>query len=166
VRLVTRVFGQENRGRDVVLIHGTGAKAEMWRRQIDQLVAKGYKCIVPDLRGHGESHEPGEDTNIEAHLNDVIETLDAADVAYPAIFAGHSLGAIISIELAQRKSEMVSKILAVSMPGRVPVLTVEAFRWFLGWPYKSLRQTQLHRSLGWRPRVLVETNRMPWSKSC
>jgi pimeloyl-ACP methyl ester carboxylesterase len=159
VRLVTRIFGEEHQGRDVVLIHGTGARAEMWRRQIEQLVANGYRCIVPDLRGHGESHEPEEETDIEVHLSDVVETLDAMDIAYPAVFAGHSLGAIIAIELSQRKPEMVSKILAIAMPGRVPVLTVEAFRWFLGWPYKSLRETQLHRTLGWRPRVLVETNR-------
>lgn len=159
MRLVTRIFGEGYREQDIVLIHGTGARAEMWQRQIDQLVAKGYRCIVPDLRGHGDSDEPGEQTDIEAHLNDVLETLDAAELAHPAIFAGHSLGAIIAIELAQRRPEMVSKILAVAMPGRVPVLTVEAFRWFLGWPYKSLRETQLHRNLGWRPRVLVETNR-------
>jgi pimeloyl-ACP methyl ester carboxylesterase len=159
VRLVTHIFGEEHRGRDVVLIHGTGAHAEMWRRQIDQLVAKGYRCIVPDLRGHGKTDEPYEEADIQAHLNDTLETLAELDVAYPAVIAGHSLGAMIAIELAQYHPEMVAKVLAIAMPGRVPVLTVEAFRWFLGWPYKGLRQTQLHRSLGWRPRVLVETNR-------
>lgn len=159
MRLVTRIFGEQNAPRDLVLIHGTGAKAEMWRRQIEQAVERGYRCIVPDLRGHGDTEEPGEEANIQAHLIDVLETLEAEKVHYPAVFAGHSLGAIIAIELAQIHPEMISKIMAIAMPGRVPLLTVEAFRWFLGWPYKSLRQTQLHRSLGWRPRVLVETNR-------
>ena len=159
MRLETRVFGEEHRGRDIVLIHGTGARAEMWRRQIEQLVEKKYRCIVPDLRGHGETVEPGDEADIAAHLQDMHDTLPAYDIAYPAIFAGHSLGAIISLELAEKHPEMISKILAIAMPGRVPALTVEAFRWFLGWPYDSLHKTKLHRSLGWRPRVLVETNR-------
>jgi pimeloyl-ACP methyl ester carboxylesterase len=159
MRLITRIFGNEYRGKDVVLIHGTGARAEMWQRQIDRLVESGYRCIVPDLRGHGESDEPYEDTDINAHLADVLETLDEVGVQYPAVFAGHSLGAIISLELAEKHPHMVSKVLAVAMPGRVPVITTEAFRWFLGWPYASLRETKLHRTLGWRPRVLVETNK-------
>lgn len=159
MRLVTRIFGEEHTGKDVVLIHGTGARAEMWQRQIDGLVARGYRCIVPDLRGHGETHEPEEEADIQAHLNDMLETLDDLKVSYPVVFAGHSLGAIIALELAEKKPHMVAKVLAVGMPGRVPMLTTEAFRWFLGWPYKSLRETQLHRTLGWRPRVLVETNR-------
>ncbi len=159
MRLVTQIFGDEHRGNDIVLIHGTGAKAEMWRRQIDMLLPLGFRCIVPDLRGHGDSHEPYEDTDINAHLTDVIETLDELCISYPVVFAGHSLGAIIALELAERRPEVVKKILAIAMPGRVPLLTTEAFRWFLGWPYKGLRDTQLHRTLGWRPRVLVETNR-------
>jgi pimeloyl-ACP methyl ester carboxylesterase len=159
VRLVTRIFGEENSGRDIVLIHGTGARAEMWRRQIEGLLQRGYRCIVPDLRGHGETGEPGEEAPIAAHLQDVIETLDDVGVAYPAVFAGHSLGAIISLELAQIHPHMVKEILAIAMPGRVPVLTVEAFRVFLGSPYQVLRQTKLHRTLGWRPRVLCETNK-------
>lgn len=159
MRLVTRIFGDEFRGRDVVLIHGTGARAEMWQRQIDELVRRGYRCIVPDLRGHGDTEEPGEEASIQAHLDDVIETLDDLQTTYPAIFAGHSLGAIIALELAERRPDMIQSILAVAMPGRVPALTTEAFKWFLGWPYESLRESQLHRNLGWRPRVLVETNK-------
>lgn len=131
----------------------------MWRRQIDGLLERGYRCIVPDLRGHGATDEPGEEAPIDVHLSDINETLPFYDIEFPAVFAGHSLGAIISLELAEKNPEMVKKILACAMPGRVPMLTTEAFRWFLGWPYKSLRETQLHRTLGWRPRVLVETDK-------
>lgn len=157
--LITPIYGEENRGRDVVLIHGTGAKSEMWKRQIEQLTSMGYRCIVPDLRGHGETHEPEERTDIGVHLADVMETLTSVGVVYPAIFVGHSLGAIISLELAQREPHMVSKVLAVAMPGRVPLLTVEAFRWFLKLPYENIRGTAIHRTLDWRPRVMLETNR-------
>ena len=157
--LNTKVYGQEHRGNDIVLIHGTGARAEMWEKQILRLTENRYRCIVPDLRGHGDTHEPGDKADIQAHLTDVLETLDAMDIDFPVIWAGHSLGAIISLELAQQRPELFKKILAIAMPGRVPALTTEAFRWFLGWPYNSIKKSGIHRSLGWRPRVLVETNR-------
>lgn len=159
MQLVTRIFGEEFHPRDIVLLHGTGAKGEMWREQIPLLLGARYRCIVPDLRGHGLTEEPGVDADIDAHLQDVIETLKIQGVSFPAVFAGHSLGAIISLELAQRHPEMVKKVLAVSMPGRVPGVTCGAFKWFLGWPYDSLKQTKIHRYMGWRPRVLVDTDK-------
>jgi pimeloyl-ACP methyl ester carboxylesterase len=113
---------------------------------------------VPDLRGHGESSEPGEKGDLEAHLQDVIDTLADVEVRSPAIFAGHSLGAIIAMELAQRRADLVGKVLAVAMPGRVPMLTKKAFEWFLGWPYHSIRGAKLHRYLDWRSRELISTN--------
>ncbi len=145
-------------GKDVVLIHGTGARAEMWQPQIDLLVDAGYRCFVPDLRGHGETHEPGEKTDLESHIKDILETLSCCDLRYPAVFAGHSLGSIISLVLAERQPEIFDKVLAVSMPGRVPALTSEIFRWFLGWPYKAIKSAQLHKHLAWRERVLIDTN--------
>jgi pimeloyl-ACP methyl ester carboxylesterase len=159
MRLATKIFGEENRGRtDIVLLHGTGARAEMWRRQIQPLIENGFRCIVPDLRGHGDSHEPGDPCDLEEHLRDLEDTIAALDIKFPAAFAGHSLGAIIAMELACRRPELFTQILAISLPGRVPSLTAEAFRWFLGWPYKTIRGAGIHRRLDWRTRELIATN--------
>jgi len=159
MQLSLQIYGPENRPRDIVLLHGTGAHGDMWRHQIALLVKAGYRCVVPDLRGHGKTEEPGENADIKAHLHDVIETLEATDITFPAIFAGHSLGAIICLELAQVRPELVGRVLAVSMPGRVPGVTTEAFRWFLGWPYHGVKKANIHRYLGWRERVLMETDK-------
>ena len=158
MKLSTKEFGKGNTRGDVVLIHGTGAKAEMWTPQINILVESGFYCIVPDLRGHGESAEPGEKTDINSHLTDLLETLADYDIKYPATFIGHSLGSIISLELSVKRPDMVAKILAVSTPGKVPQLTVSAFKVFLGAPFHAIKDTPIHRSLGWRERVLLDTN--------
>lgn len=158
MKLAVKEYGKENTKGDVILLHGTGARAEMWEPQIKILVNDGWHCIVPDLRGHGESHEPEEKTNLEVHLNDVMETLADYPIKWPAIFIGHSLGAIISVELAAMHPEKVERILAVSLPGRVPKATVLAFKAFLNVPYSKLRGTALHNSLAWRERTLLETN--------
>lgn len=158
MKLATKEFGAGNTAGDVVLIHGTGARAEMWSPQIELLVNDGWHCIVPDLRGHGESPEPGEKTDLKLHLADILETLEDYQIRWPAIFIGHSLGSIISIELAAIHPEMVKKILAVSLPGKVPAVTVSAFRVFLGLPYRAVKGTVIHRSMAWRERVLLDTN--------
>lgn len=159
MRLACKIYRQPGCRRDIVLIHGTGARAEMWKRQIDKLVEMGYRCIVPDLRGHGESHEPGEVCDLKEHIQDIVETLEPQEIRYPAVWAGHSLGAMIAVELAQLRGDMFSKILAVSMPAKVPALTTEAFKWFLGWPYQTIKQSGVHQHLDFRTRELIATNK-------
>ena len=158
LKLAFKEFGAPNPVKNAVLIHGTGARAEMWSPQIELLVNAGWYCLVPDLRGHGESAEPGEQNDLKSHMTDILQTLADCNLTYPAVFVGHSLGSIISLELAAAKPEMVSKILAVSLPGKVPALTVSAFRLFMGFPYRAIKGTFVHRSLGWRERVLLDTN--------
>lgn len=142
---------------DVVLIHGTGADASLWRPQIDVLTSLGHRCIVPELRGHGSTQEPGEPTDIDVHINDVLETLDSVGIRYPCVFVGHSLGAIISMVLAERRPEMFIQILSVSMPGRVPLPVTTLFRFLCTWPFAMVKGTILHKKLPKRERILIDT---------
>lgn len=158
MKLAVKEYGKESTRGDVILIHGTGARAEMWRPQVEILVSDGWRCLLPDLRGHGESHEPGEETDLQQHIADLVDTFQEYDIEWPVTFVGHSLGAIISLELAAARPDLVKKILAVSLPGKVPKLTVYAFDVFLKGPYQSLKGTAIHRSLAWRERVLIDTH--------
>lgn len=160
---VKKEFPQKEQGRsdlpDLVMLHGTGANFQMWRPQIDLLKSRGYRCFLPEFRGHGDSDEPGHPTGIEQHLTDLLETLNGLEIRFPAVFIGHSLGAIISLELAQLRPELVAEILSVSMPGRViPALTA-AFKIVMSAPFEKLRGTAIHRRLPWRERTLISTNR-------
>lgn len=158
MKLAVKEFGLGNTRGDVILIHGTGARAEMWQPQIELLTAAGWHCLVPDLRGHGESAEPCEVTDLQRHMHDLLETLKDYTVRWPAVFVGHSLGSIISLEMAEKNPEMVKKVLAVSLPGRVPKVTVLAFKMFLSHSYHRLKDTPIHRSLAWRERTLIDTH--------
>jgi len=143
----------------VVLIHGTGSSAQMWQPHLNMLVSKGYRCFLPDLRGHGSSHEPEELTDLEVHLQDVLETLKELDISFPAIFIGHSLGATISLSLAETRPELVKQIFAVGMPAKVLPAVALAFRLFMSSPYEKLRGTDFHKSLPWRQRMMIDTHR-------
>src|SRR4051812_4805873 len=43
----------------VVLIHGWTCSTAFWARQIDALMADGYRVVAYDHRGHGASAAPG-----------------------------------------------------------------------------------------------------------
>ncbi|GEM_PF-405837 len=144
---------------DVILIHGTGGDGSLWESQVGLLTREGYRCLVPELRGHGLTHDPEEHTDLEVHVADVLETLEACGARYPAIFIGHSLGAIISLQLAQDRPELFQQVLAVSLPGKVPPLVSTLFTWFLCMPFEAVRGTVLHKSLPIRYRILIDTER-------
>src|SRR5271165_5409904 len=45
-------------GPEVLLLHGFPDTHALWRNQIPALLAAGFRVIVPDLRGCGESEIP------------------------------------------------------------------------------------------------------------
>lgn len=84
----------------VILIHGVGLRAEAWNPQIDALSAR-FRVVAVDLPGHGGSPQAGAET-LADHSARIARTLTA-----PAVVAGHSMGAMIAADLAERVPERV-----------------------------------------------------------
>ncbi|WP_299831062.1 alpha/beta fold hydrolase [uncultured Roseobacter sp.] len=96
----------EGRGPAVVLIHGVGLRAEAWNA-VSKALAPDFTVYTLDMPGHGASPLAG-----AAQLNDYvarvltfIHTLDA-----PIYFAGHSMGAMIAVEVAAQAPEKVAAV--------------------------------------------------------
>lgn len=163
VRLSVRQFdpvaNSSNGKPDVVLIHGTGADGTLWSPQIDALTKDGHRCFVPELRGHGLTHEPQEPTSIDVHIVDLLETLEELNISYPAIWIGHSLGAIILMQLAKQQPELFVQIIGIGLPGKVPPVVTKIFSWFLCTPFEALRGTFWQKQLSIRHRILLDTER-------
>ncbi len=107
----------ENRDVTAILIHGVGLRAESWYRQVDALKGE-FDLIVPDLPEHGSSQalQTSFDDLGLAHyvvsLRNFIEETVVADK--PIILCGHSLGALISIELAAQLADSVVGLAALN----------------------------------------------------
>lgn len=144
---------------DLIFIHGTGSSAEMWAPQVELLTSLGYRCFVIDLRGHGQSKEPGELTDLAVHNADVIETLQNSPVRLPAVFVGHSLGSIIAVTLAEQRPELISLIFAAGFPGRVLKIVSLAFKVFMQKAYEWIKSSNMHKGWAFRPRTLIETEK-------
>jgi pimeloyl-ACP methyl ester carboxylesterase len=144
---------------DIVIIHGTGASSELFLNQMELLASQGHRVFMPDLRGHGETHEPGEHTDIDVHMTDLTETLTHCGIRFPAIFIGHSLGAIISVMMAERQPELFERILAISMPGKVARVVSTIFGYVFELPLEKLRGSFISQKLPRRTQVILNTDR-------
>ena len=91
-RLHTEVFGPED-GYPIVLAHGITCAIRVWTYQIADL-AKNYRVIAFDHRGHGRSGLPRRGGYSLSHLAaDVDAVLDATLApGERAVVAGHSMG--------------------------------------------------------------------------
>ena len=85
-------------GPAVLLTHGFGASARMWRRNAPEIAAAGYRVITWDMRGHGRSGSPDDPArySVEASVGDMEAVLDAAGVEQ-AVIGGMSLGGCMTL---------------------------------------------------------------------
>jgi len=85
-------------GDPVLLIHGLGASAEIWLKNVPAL-ARDFRVLVPDLVGFGQSDKPDVAYSPEflvRFLADFMEVLEIDTVH----LAGHSLGGGLALDFA------------------------------------------------------------------
>lgn len=114
ITLRVRVAGS---GPAVVLAHGFPELGYSWRHQVPALVEAGYRVIVPDMRGYGNSSRPpavdAYDTSTVG--KDLIGLLDALEED-KAAFIGHDWGAGVVWPLAFTHLDRVTAIAGLSVP--------------------------------------------------
>ncbi len=105
-------------GPAVIFSHGIGDTHTVWRNQVGPIAAAGHECVAYDLRGHGASPRPDEDSAYSreiavADLAGLVEVATRSDGPRP-VLVGHSLGGYLSLTLA------------ITQPGRVRGLVLVA----------------------------------------
>jgi pimeloyl-ACP methyl ester carboxylesterase len=90
-------------GTPLVFIHGVGTSGELWARDLEPLSSE-CRMIVYNRRGYGSSSPSPR--SWEEHGRDVAALIEALDAA-PAVVAGYSGGAIVALDLAVNRPELV-----------------------------------------------------------
>lgn len=137
-------------GQPVVMLHGWGASAYMFRHTLRDLGAAGFRAIAADLRGMGRSDKPrGDDAySLNNYLADLDSLLSALRVERAALI-GQSMGAGIALHFALREPSRVSHLALINPVGLVPIGAL---------PFARLSPQWLLDALGPRaaPRWLIE----------
>lgn len=93
-------------GRGLLLVHGfTGGRVD-FADHLDALAEAGWWAVAPDLRGHGESWHPEEESgySFEHYARDVWALVDALGWDR-LVLLGHSMGGMIAQVAAAQRPE-------------------------------------------------------------
>lgn len=118
--VLTRVLAAGSGSDHLVLIHGVGARADRWARNLDALAAAGWCVWAFDLPGHGLAQKgPGPDYSVPGYARFLDGFLDAVGAGSAAV-VGTSLGGHVAATLACERPERVRALVLVGSIGLVP----------------------------------------------
>jgi pimeloyl-ACP methyl ester carboxylesterase len=122
-------------GPPVVLLHGFPEFWYAWKGAIAPLAAAGFRVIVPDQRGYGDSDKPPgvESYDVDRLADDVVGLLAALGHQRAAV-AAHDWGGGVAWNLAIRHPEAVRKLAILDTPhpdaGRIRKSQEERISWY------------------------------------
>jgi pimeloyl-ACP methyl ester carboxylesterase len=120
-------------GLAVVLANGWSCSDSYWVHLLPYLEQQGYRVVLPDPRGHGESglpRPPGfkgrnitvDDMSVERFALDLIEVCRHEGIEQ-AVFAGHSMGVQTIFEAYRQAPRMVAGLIPIAGPYENPLKT-------------------------------------------
>lgn len=106
-------YEEAGSGEAVVFLHGYTGSAMDWAHQIS-LLAKDYRIVALDFRGHGRSSDPeGEqDYSIPIFSNDLYELLKMLSLG-ACCLVGHSMGGFTALQFTLDHPDMVRALVLV-----------------------------------------------------
>lgn len=110
-------YVEQGAGPPLLLIHGTGGDAEVWRAAMPLLAAR-HRAIAYDRRGFGRSPAPAPTGAgaYAAHAADARALLDELAPGQPAAVVGWSAGGIVALHLALAHPDRVAALVLVEPP--------------------------------------------------
>ncbi len=103
----------------IILIHGAGMDSTVWQMQSRYLAHRGVRVLALDLPGHGRSGG-AVIADIGGMADWVIAFMDAAGVENVTV-AGHSMGALIALEVAAKAPDRMRTIALLGCAAEMPV---------------------------------------------
>jgi pimeloyl-ACP methyl ester carboxylesterase len=113
----------------VVLLHGWGCSAYIFRHNLPAIAEAGFRAIAVDLKGHGLSDKPRgkSEYSIDAlvdHLRDILDSLGIER----ARLVGHSMGGALIYHFAARFPDRVESLVLLSPVGLTGVPLMGLYR--------------------------------------
>src|SRR5512134_3191814 len=121
------VFG---RGRPVILLHGWLGSWGLWQETMTQL-GQHYRTYALDFWGFGESGKKRDSYAVQDFVSLVDQFMEQLGIAN-APLVGHSMGGTVSLSVAIKYPQRVSKVVVVGSPiagsSLAPLLKLSGYR--------------------------------------
>lgn len=122
-------------GPTVLLLHGFPDTHHLWRHVAPQLVASGFRVVMFDQRGYGQSDAPAAVTayTIDKIAFDAIEVLNSLGATEKIRLVGHDWGAFIGWYLCMNYPEHFGRFVAISVGHPLAYRNAGPAQWLKGW---------------------------------
>ncbi|MCM3895267.1 alpha/beta fold hydrolase [Gordonia sputi] len=117
--------GGDPMGPPTVLLHGSFSSASSWGAQFGDFTDAGLRLFVPERSGHGHSPDYPRPYTFASMADQVIAYLENV-VGCPANIVGWSDGGVIALMIAQRRPDLVARIVMTGSYVNRRGLTVSA----------------------------------------
>ena len=118
-----------------MLLHGWGASGKLMMPIATTL--KGYRYIIPDFYGFGNSPHPDYPLSVEDYVLGVLEILKIENIQR-ADFIAHSFGGRVCIDICVKYPELVNRVVLCDSAGILPKRSVKYY--VKVWFYKILKR--------------------------
>ena len=110
-------------GQPIVFSHGWPLSGDDWDNQMLFFLARGYRVIAHDRRGHGRSTQTGDGHDMDHYADDLLAVVEHLDL-HDAIHVGHSTGGgEVAHYIARHGESRVAKGALISAVPPLMVLT-------------------------------------------
>lgn len=97
-------------GSPILFVHGFPLDRTMWREQVAEL-SRNFRCVVPDLRGFGQSTVTDGTVTMEQFANDLAALLDALAITEPVVLCVLSMGGYVAWSFARRHASRLKGLI-------------------------------------------------------
>jgi pimeloyl-ACP methyl ester carboxylesterase len=95
-----------------VLVHGSFHGAWCWEHLTPFLEQCGHRVIAPNLLGSGGDPAPPENADLDSYATRIAGVIDG--LAGPVVLVGHSMGGIVSSQVAERRPRRLAAVVYVN----------------------------------------------------
>ncbi|PHK31011.1 alpha/beta hydrolase [Nostoc linckia z16] len=127
-------------GKTVLLLHGKNFSGMYWEQTAKDLVADGYRVVIPDQVGFGKSSKPNNiQYTFQLLAQNTKQVLDALGVK-KVFVVGHSMGGMLATRFALMYPEMTEKLVLENPIGLEDWKTVVPYQSVDDWYATELKQ--------------------------
>lgn len=113
-------YRDTGKGKAVILLHGFLENQGMWEPLTAELQSN-YRCIAPDLPGHGDSENLGYIHTME-EMADMVYALLQKLRLRKVVLCGHSMGGYVSLAFAEKYPDHVKGLVLLNSTARADSL--------------------------------------------
>ncbi|MEX3011241.1 alpha/beta fold hydrolase [Hoeflea sp. TYP-13] len=102
----------------ILFVHGTMMDGSVWHKQVEALKDR-FRCVCPDLRGHGRSTAASPDISFEDHCDDLAALIDELSLKDITLLGWSMGGCICQVFVTRYPGKAERLVLVDTIPQRL-----------------------------------------------